>query len=141
MHDAIETRLERIERRGIGNVRIDEREAAIIEKFLNILDSSHRQVVDADDVPSVLEKPFQQIRAQEAGDAGHQDALSVRMCLLAHACISPARSSARSYAKHATPGCVQFTPDANRQTCTGRPSDSLAEGARLGRGDGDGASL
>ena len=53
----------------------DEFEAFLANEMLDVATRAGEEIVDADDVRPLLEQPVAQMRAEEAGAAGHHDAL------------------------------------------------------------------
>ncbi len=53
---------------------LDEREAGASEEVLDVGDRPRHQVVDGDDLVASVEQPLAQVRAEEAGAAGDDDA-------------------------------------------------------------------
>ena len=59
-----------------GHVVAHELEARMAEQVLDIALGAGEQVVDAEHLMALAEQPVAQVRAEEAGAAGHQDALA-----------------------------------------------------------------
>jgi hypothetical protein len=53
----------------------DQLEALVAEQMLDVAAGAAEEVVDADDVGALGQEPLAQMRAEEAGAAGDQDAL------------------------------------------------------------------
>jgi len=78
MHDAIEPRADGVENAGLGDVAFLEREARVVLELRDVLDAAHREVVDPDDLPVVLQQPLEQIGAEKPGYPGDQGSLLLR---------------------------------------------------------------
>ena len=67
-----------IERAGhidvVGHVVLDESEARLADQVGNVVRRAGQEVVHADDLVPLCQEPIAQVRAQEAGRAGNQDA-------------------------------------------------------------------
>ena len=58
----------------VGDVVLDEVEAPVAEQVGDVARMAGRQVVERDDVVAIGQQPVRQVRADEAGPAGDDDA-------------------------------------------------------------------
>jgi hypothetical protein len=85
VNDAVHVGVDRVERRGGGDVRLHELERAVAHVRADVDERAHRQVVNPGHLMTGGEQPVDQVRAKETGGAGHEN-LSAEMnheCLLA----------------------------------------------------------
>ena len=68
----------------------DELEVLLADQMLDVAPRAGEKIVDADDFGALREQPVAQMRAEEAGAAGHHDAL-----LQMHEPKTPARRHCR----------------------------------------------
>jgi hypothetical protein len=62
------------ERERIGCIEFDELEAFLALEVCDVLSPPGEEAVDADDLPSTLEKAIAQVRTDESGGSGEQGA-------------------------------------------------------------------
>ncbi len=74
MHDVGDTVGDRRVEPAADDVELDELEAVVAGELCDVLAATGRQIVDADHVVATLDEAIAQMRAEEAGAAGDEDA-------------------------------------------------------------------
>jgi hypothetical protein len=59
----------------MDDVVADELKIGVIQKMTDIVFASGKEIVDADDVVSLVEEAFAEVAAQKAGASGDEDSL------------------------------------------------------------------
>ena len=76
MHDQVEITLQVEERPGFHCIRLDEPEAVVRHREVDIGQAAHRQIVDPDHGMAFIEQQFEKIRAQETRHPGYEYVLN-----------------------------------------------------------------